>query len=51
MTLAALFRTFDFQLYHTDASDLELAHDCFAPSPRLDSKGVRIKVKPASQPA
>ncbi|KIW90646.1 uncharacterized protein Z519_08429 [Cladophialophora bantiana CBS 173.52] len=47
MTLAALFRNFDFELYQTDISDLELAHDFFAPSPRLDSKGVRIKVKPA----
>lgn len=47
MTLAALFRNFDFELYHTDISDLEFAHDFFAPSPRLNSKGLRIKVKPA----
>ena len=47
MTLAALFRNFDFELYYTDISDVEFAHDFFAPSPRLDSKGVRIKVKPA----
>ena len=47
MTLAAIFRNFDFELYQTDLSDVELAHDFFLPSPRLDSKGVRVKVKPA----
>jgi hypothetical protein len=47
MTLAALFKDFDFELYRTDISDLEFAHDFFAPSPRLSSKGVRVKVKPA----
>ena len=47
MTLAALFRKFDFELYQTHISDIEFAHDFFAPSPRLDSKGVRVKVKPA----
>ena len=45
MTLAAIFRNFEFELYRTDASDVELAHDFFLPSPRLDSKGVRVKVK------
>ena len=45
MTLAAVFRNFSFALYETDTSDVELAHDFFLPSPRLDSKGVRVKVK------
>ncbi|KAL2425367.1 Cytochrome P450 monooxygenase sdnE [Exophiala dermatitidis] len=44
MTLAAVFRNFDFELYETDISDVELAHDFFLPSPKLDSKGVRVKV-------
>jgi hypothetical protein len=47
MTLAATFRNFTFDLHETDLSDVELAHDFFLPSPRLDSKGVRVKVKPA----
>ncbi|KAK5046056.1 hypothetical protein LTR84_008513 [Exophiala bonariae] len=47
MTLADLFRDFDFELYGTDISDVQFAHDFFTPAPRLDSKGVRVKVKPA----
>ena len=46
MAMAAVFRNFEFELYQTDLSDVELAHDFFLPSPRLDSKGVRVKVKP-----
>jgi hypothetical protein len=41
---AAMFRRFEFELYETDFSDLELKHDFFIPIPRLDSKGVRVKV-------
>ncbi|KIX06391.1 uncharacterized protein Z518_04367 [Rhinocladiella mackenziei CBS 650.93] len=44
MTLAAVFRNFAFELYETDISDVELAHDFFLPSPKMDSKGVRVKV-------
>ncbi|KAK5045954.1 hypothetical protein LTR84_008740 [Exophiala bonariae] len=44
MTLAAVFRNFSFELYETDLSDVKLAHDFFLPSPKLDSKGVRVKV-------
>ncbi|KIX97625.1 uncharacterized protein Z520_06403 [Fonsecaea multimorphosa CBS 102226] len=44
MTLAAVFRNFRFELYDTDITDVELAHDFFLPSPKLDSKGVRVKV-------
>lgn len=44
LTIATLFRRFEFQLYETDISDLELKHDLFMPSPKLDSKGVRVKV-------
>jgi hypothetical protein len=45
MTLAGVFRSFEFELYHTDISDVELAHDFFLPHPKMDSKGVRVKVK------
>ncbi len=44
MMLAAVFRRFSFELYQTDVSNVELAHDFFLPSPKLDSKGIRVKV-------
>jgi hypothetical protein len=44
LVAAAVFRRFDFELYETDISDLELRHDFFIPAPKLDSKGVRVKV-------
>ena len=34
----------NLELYETDVSDVEMAHDFFNPIPRLDSKGVRVKV-------
>lgn len=46
--LAHFLRRFTLQLYETDASDVVLAHDLFIPSPRLDSKGVRVKILDAS---
>lgn len=45
MTLAGVFRSFKFDLYQTDISDVELAHDFFLPHPKMDSKGVRVKVR------
>jgi cytochrome P450 len=45
MGLAAIFRRFTFELYETDVTDVVLAHDFFLPCPKLDSKGVRVKVK------
>jgi cytochrome P450 len=45
LTLATLFRKFDMELFETDRSDVELAHEFFLPISRLDSKGVRILVK------
>lgn len=44
-TLATVFRQHDFELFETDVSDTRLAHDYFMPVPKLDSKGVRVKVK------
>ncbi|KAJ9638412.1 hypothetical protein H2199_007100 [Coniosporium tulheliwenetii] len=46
LALATVFRRFSFDLYETDITDVELAHDFFLPSQKLDSKGVRVKVKP-----
>ena len=45
MGLAAIFRRFSFELYETDASDTVLAHDYFVPTVKLDTKGIRVKVK------
>jgi hypothetical protein len=44
IALGATFRRFSFEIYKTDSSDVELAHDFFLPSAKLDSKGVRVKV-------
>ena len=44
LALATVFRRFAFELYETDVSDVQLAHDFFLPSPKLDSRGVRVKV-------
>jgi cytochrome P450 len=44
IALATFFRRFRCKLYETDFSDIELKHDFFLPSPRLDSKGVRVKI-------
>ncbi|ETN44452.1 uncharacterized protein HMPREF1541_10633, partial [Cyphellophora europaea CBS 101466] len=45
IAMAAVFRNFEFKLYQTEPSDVKLAHDFFLPSPRLDSKGVRVLMK------
>lgn len=45
LTLANLVRRFDPELFETTVEDVKMAHDFFTPVPRLDSKGVRIRVK------
>lgn len=44
LMVGRLFRQFDLQLYETDVTDVLLGHDFFLPSPKLDSKGIRVKV-------
>ncbi|KAK4210604.1 cytochrome P450 monooxygenase sdnE [Rhypophila decipiens] len=44
LTLAMLFRRFNLELYETDLSDVEIAHDFMVPQPKLSTKGVRVKV-------
>jgi hypothetical protein len=39
-----LFRKYELELFETSIEDIKMAHDFFAPVPRLDSKGVRIRV-------
>ncbi|RDW76745.1 cytochrome P450 [Aspergillus mulundensis] len=43
--LASLIRRFDFELYETDRSDVDLARDRFIPRAKAASKGVRVLVK------
>lgn len=43
--LATVFRRFIFELYETDISDVDLAHDLFALFPKLNSRGVRVTVE------
>ena len=45
LTLAAVFHRFDLELYETTREDIEVTHDFFNPSVKLDSKGVRALVK------
>jgi hypothetical protein len=45
IALGSLFRRFSLELFETDRSDIEVAHDFFLPSPRMDSLGVRVKFK------
>jgi cytochrome P450 len=44
LTLAAVFRRFDLELFETTKADVEIVHDFLAGTPRLDSKGVRVLV-------
>ncbi|KAL8927557.1 MAG: hypothetical protein Q9208_002362 [Pyrenodesmia sp. 3 TL-2023] len=47
LTLAAVFAPgrFKFELYETDITDVEVYHDFFNASQRVDSKGIRVKVE------
>ena len=45
LVFAMIFRRFGLELYETDITDVELKHDLFIPFAKLDSKGVRVRVK------
>jgi hypothetical protein len=51
ITIATVFSRFDFELYETDVSDVEMQHAYLVPYPKWESKGVRMKVKPAGKEA
>jgi cytochrome P450 len=44
IALATFYRRFQCELYETDFLDVELQYDFFLPSPRRDSRGVRVKI-------
>lgn len=43
--LAVVFRAFDMTLFETDASDVTIKHGYMVPYPKLDTKGVRTRVR------
>lgn len=43
LAMAGTFRNFRFELFETDETDVQVRHDFWLPSPKLDSKGVRVK--------
>ena len=45
VALATAFRRFTFELYGTDVSDVEMTHAYLVPYPKLETKGVRVRVK------
>lgn len=44
LTMVTVFRRFNFELFETDCSDVDMKHDYFIPLPELDTKGVRVLV-------
>lgn len=42
ITIATVFSRFDFELFETDESDVEMEHAYLVPYPKWDSKGVRV---------
>jgi hypothetical protein len=44
IVVAAIYSLFEFQLYETDISDVEMAHAYLLPTPKWESKGVRATV-------
>lgn len=45
IALGTAFRCFGYEVNETDVGDVLLAHDFFVPSPKMDSQGVRVKVR------
>lgn len=45
LTLAIVFRRFNFELVETGREDVDVARDCFIATPMKGSKGVRVVVK------
>ena len=45
LTIAAIFRKFDIDMFETTIDDIKIERDFFVAAPKLDSKGVRAVVK------
>jgi len=46
---AALVRGLELELFETDRSDVEIVRDAFVGYPKVDSRGVRVKVLNATE--
>ena len=44
LTIAEMFRRFDFELYETNRSDVDIAEFCIAGLVKSDTAGIRVKV-------
>ena len=45
ISLANVFRNYQFELFETDVSDTRVVADHFVPVVKDDSKGIRVKVQ------
>ncbi|GIJ85129.1 hypothetical protein Asppvi_003985 [Aspergillus pseudoviridinutans] len=45
LSVPALLRRMDLELYETTVEDVAIKHEIFIPFPRMDSKGVRVLIK------
>ena len=45
ITFATVFSRFEFELFETDVSDVEMAHAYLVPYTKWDTNGVRVMVK------
>lgn len=45
ITVATIFSRYQFQLYETDGTDVEMAHAYLVPYAKWDTKGIRTTVK------
>lgn len=48
LTLGMMFRSYKYELFEADVTDVEMGHDFFIPVTKLDSKGVRVFVSSTS---
>jgi hypothetical protein len=44
LTIASIFRLYKLELFETSVEDIKMAYNFFSPVPRLDSKGVCVRV-------
>lgn len=42
--MAKVYRQYELELFETTIEDVAIAYDFFTPMPKLDLKGVRIRV-------
>lgn len=45
LTIAAVFRRFELEIYGTTIDDIKIERDAFVAAPKMCSKGVRALVK------